>query len=234
MSRDSREEILRRIRKGLYGSTEPKNRPTKTKENLTNQEPKEITDEFLTNKKALTVQFLEEVRKISGNADFVDSENGIKDFILRFVEERGFQFFTVWDSDLLRSLNIRNTLESRGLQYASPDDKHEMAKADIGITEADFGIANSGTIVLLANERQPRTVSLIPSIHIAILKSDKIVGNINDLFAHITNLFVGVESVDNITSCMTFITGPSRTADIELNLTLGVHGPKEIYVLVLD
>ena len=108
----------------------------------------------------------------------------------------------------------------------------EMAEADIGITEADFGIADTGTMVLIANEKQPRSVSLIPPVHIAIIKSDVIVENLKDVFVLLTNTISQSGSLTNLTSCITFITGPSRTGDIELNITLGVHGPKELLVLI--
>ena len=107
-----------------------------------------------------------------------------------------------------------------------------MAEADIGITEADFGIADTGTLVLIANEKQPRSVSLIPPVHIAIIKSDLIVENLKDLFVRLTNTISQSGSLTNLTSCITFITGPSRTGDIELTITLGVHGPKELVVLI--
>lgn len=232
MSESSREEILNRIRRGLYSSNDKKTFSVKLNEDISEQNSIGIPGEFQPNNRILTDQFVEEVRKISGNANVVESEDEIRDFIIRLIEERGFSSFTIWESDLLQRLHLRDDLQNKGLKFASPNNKEEMAKADIGITEADFAIAETGTIVLTANEKQPRTVSLIPPIHIAILKSTKIAGNINDLFALLSNSISEMGSIDELTSCMTFITGPSRTADIELNLTLGVHGPKEILVLV--
>jgi len=83
--------------------------------------------------------------------------------------------------------------------------------------------------VLLTNKNQPRSVSLLPPIHLAIVQPENLVRNIRDLFVILKSK---LEEEKDITSCMTFITGPSRTADIELNLTLGVHGPKELYVVI--
>ncbi len=81
----------------------------------------------------------------------------------------------------------------------------------------------------MAGNKKPRSVSLVPPIHLALVKSDVILGNIYQLFSSLDKSFV---ENSELTSCMTFITGPSRTADIELTLTLGVHGPKELYVLI--
>ena len=233
MGKDSREEVLRQIRKGLYGSNDKKASP-KLDDDRPEQSSIRIPSEFQSSKSILTGQFIEELRKISGNAEFIENEEAIKDFILRLILDRSSNSFAIWESDLIRTLNLREALQDKGLKAAALNDKEEMAEADIGITEADFAIADSGTLVLIANERQPRSVSLIPPIHIAILKSTKIVANIHDLFAHLTNSVAEMGSINDLSSCMTFITGPSRTADIELNLTLGVHGPKEIFVLVYN
>jgi len=106
-----------------------------------------------------------------------------------------------------------------------------MANADIGITEVDYAIADTGTLVLLTDKDQPRSVSLLPPIHVAIVRPENLVRNIKDLFIILKSR---LQNSEDITSCMTFVTGPSRTADIELSLTLGVHGPKELYVLILS
>lgn len=233
MSESSREEILRRIRKGLYSPNDRK-ASAKLDDDRPDQNSIRIPSEFQSNNKILAGQFTEELRKISGNAEFIGNEEAIKDFILSLILERSFNSFAIWESDLLQRLNLRAVLEDKGLKTVAPNNKEEMGKADIGITEADFAIADSGTLVLFADERQPRSVSLIPPVHVAILKSTRIVANIHELFAHLTNSVAEMASINDLSSCMTFITGPSRTADIELNLTLGVHGPKEIFALLYN
>jgi L-lactate dehydrogenase complex protein LldG len=234
MSKDSREEILRRIRLGLYGSNDKRTYPAKFNEDQSEQNSIVIPSEFQSSSRTLKDQFIEEVRKINGNSEFMENEDGIRNFIIELVEERGFSSFAIWESDLLQRLNLREVLQNKGLKPAAGNNKEEIAGADIGITEADFAIADSGTLVLMTNERQPRSVSLIPPVHVAILESNKIVASIHELFAFLTSPVTGMHSIEDLSSCMTFITGPSRTADIELNLTLGVHGPKEIFVLVYD
>ena len=87
-------------------------------------------------------------------------------------------------------------------------------------------------MVLMANKKQPRSVSLIPPINVCIVKPEVIVQNVYDLFILVEGSLPESGSISDLTNCMTFITGPSRTADIELTLTLGVHGPKEVFALV--
>ncbi|NIT14362.1 MAG: lactate utilization protein, partial [Candidatus Dadabacteria bacterium] len=69
----------------------------------------------------------------------------------------------------------------------------------------------------------------ITPIHIAVLNKERIVGSIFDLIMRISNDYSKLSNINELSNCITLITGPSRTADIELNLTLGVHGPRELY-----
>lgn len=100
--------------------------------------------------------------------------------------------------------------------------------ADAGITTADFALADTGTLVVLASPDQHRLDSLAPAVHIALLRAEHLVANLEELFAKL----VALNAFDR-SSAITFIRGPSRTADIELTLSVGVHGPKRVYVLVL-
>jgi L-lactate dehydrogenase complex protein LldG len=104
----------------------------------------------------------------------------------------------------------------------------ELFNYDVGITMAQAAIAETGTLVLESEKERHRLVSLLPPVHVAIVRSDDICLTIGDALKHLR----GRESA--MSRAITFITGPSRTADIELTLTVGVHGPKELYVIILD
>ena len=105
----------------------------------------------------------------------------------------------------------------------------DLFNYDVGISTAQAGIAETGTLVLEAEKERHRLVSLLPAVHIAFVRSDDIYLTIGDALAALRG---GDE--DSMSRAITFITGPSRTADIELTLTVGVHGPKELYVIVID
>jgi L-lactate dehydrogenase complex protein LldG len=124
---------------------------------------------------------------------------------------------------------LSDFLKGEGLQEIKSNDKNEIAEAGMGITGTDYAIADTGTLVLLTDESRQRSVSLLPPVHVALVRKSDIVCNIRELFIILKQTLDAAQSVP---SCMTFITGPSRTADIELNLTLGVHGPKELYVII--
>jgi L-lactate dehydrogenase complex protein LldG len=101
------------------------------------------------------------------------------------------------------------------------------AVADIGITSADYVLAETGTLVMLSSRQEARLVSLLPPVHVAVVPRSRIVANLDEL---LTLLPKPAEQ----SSSMVLITGPSRTADIEQILVRGVHGPGEIYALIVN
>ena len=98
--------------------------------------------------------------------------------------------------------------------------------AAIGITSADFCLADTGTLVMLASREEARLISLLPPAHIAVVSRDRLLSGLDELLSTIP---LPAEQ----TSSMVLITGPSRTADIEQILVRGVHGPGEIHAVIL-
>jgi L-lactate dehydrogenase complex protein LldG len=96
---------------------------------------------------------------------------------------------------------------------------------DVGITTAQAAIAETGTLILDSSRERNRLVSLVPPVHIAIVDASSIFQTLGEALAF-------VHHDGNVSPAVTFVTGPSRTADIELTLTIGVHGPQELYVIV--
>ena len=101
------------------------------------------------------------------------------------------------------------------------------AAADFGITAADYALADTGTLVMLAGPHEARMISLLPPAHIAVLEKGRILTGLDELFSILPR------PADQ-TSSMVLITGPSRTADIEQILVRGVHGPGQLAVIVVD
>jgi L-lactate dehydrogenase complex protein LldG len=101
------------------------------------------------------------------------------------------------------------------------------AGADIGITSVDYALAATGSFVMISSPSEARLVSLLPPAHIAIFPRSRILANLDEL------LSILPRPADQ-TSSMVLITGPSRTADIEQILVRGVHGPGEVYAVVVD
>ena len=105
----------------------------------------------------------------------------------------------------------------------------DLFNYDVGITSAQAAIAETGTLVLEAETERHRLVSLLPPVHIAIVYARDIVWTIGEALNQLRG-----NDPKQMSRAITFITGPSRTADIELTLTVGVHGPKELHVIVIN
>lgn len=122
----------------------------------------------------------------------------------------------------------RPSVERLGLQgipwYVG---RQDLAAANIGITQADYALANTGTLVMFSEKGEGRALSLLPPIHIAVMERSRILASLDELL-------VREPDFPARSSAMVLITGPSRTADIERTLTVGVHGPGEIHVVLLD
>ena len=101
----------------------------------------------------------------------------------------------------------------------------QQATAEIGLTGCDFAIAETGSLVMFSAPGRSRTVSLLPPVHVAVVQREQLIFSMDEMFS------LAATRHRNAASC-TIITGPSRTADIELTLTLGIHGPGRVIVII--
>jgi L-lactate dehydrogenase complex protein LldG len=93
-----------------------------------------------------------------------------------------------------------------------------------GVSTALYGLADTGSVVLAASPEEPRANSLLPDVHVTLLREDRILPGLEELFAAL-----GAE----LPSALAIVTGPSRSADIEQRLAVGVHGPREVHVVLI-
>jgi L-lactate dehydrogenase complex protein LldG len=107
-----------------------------------------------------------------------------------------------------------------------------LARADLGLSGVDYVIAETGTLVLMARAGQMRGVSLLPPVHVAVARTSQVIATLADYL--LLAQAGGADPQQYLTSCVSFVTGPSRTGDIELKLTVGVHGPGELHLVLLD
>ncbi|MBI5034307.1 MAG: lactate utilization protein C [Chloroflexi bacterium] len=148
----------------------------------------------------------------------------LSDALAELVKKESVRRAVLWNTERLRRLGFVEKLRALGVDLIATDaDKHIMAQADLGITEADFALPETGTLGLLSLPTQPRSVSLLPRVHLAIIHRSAWRADLHQVFdeakAH---------------RYLIFITGPSRTSDIELIVTIGVHGPQVLYVWIID
>jgi L-lactate dehydrogenase complex protein LldG len=94
---------------------------------------------------------------------------------------------------------------------------------EVGVSRAAFGLADTGSVVLASGPDEPRARSLLPPVHVSILEADRILPGLPELFAELEGV---------LPSALAIVTGPSRSADIEQKLVMGVHGPGEVHIVI--
>ena len=145
-----------------------------------------------------------------------------------------------WRHPLIDSLNLSERLKSQGIPVYVPDPdlvdpglfRLRAQTALIGVTSADYCIAESASLVLKTRSGQPRMVSLLPSIHVAVITEDRMIESLKECYA-LVNWGPDAEK-EGLTCCMTLISGPSKTADIEAVMVHGAHGPREMIIYVIS
>ena len=131
----------------------------------------------------------------------------------------------------LRGAGIPSITIARDDSNSQQQLRNQIVASGVGLTGADYAVAETGSVVVLPRQGLSRLVSLVPPVHVAIVRPEDIVDTLDDVF-----LFRRLEYHRNggeMGSYLNFITGPSRTADIEMKLVVGVHGPKEVHLVLL-
>lgn len=127
-------------------------------------------------------------------------------------------------SPLVQAVTEPLRVQAPALRLHVDADRDELATVDAGLTAASHGIAETGTLVLADDLERARLPSLLPPLHVALLP-------VSALFSHLGEALAGLPRP--LPRAVTFVTGPSRTADIELELVVGVHGPKALHVILI-
>lgn len=142
--------------------------------------------------------------------------------------------FAEWGLDsLMKKQWPSENIEFHRWDYSKGEENIRQAeRANVGITISEFTLAESGTVVLLSDQDKGRTVSFLPATYIALIPKSTIIPRITQAAQKLREMHL---SGKKVASCINFITGPSNSADIELNLVVGVHGPvKATYIVIED
>ena len=168
-------------------------------------------------------QFRQALERLAGKFYLAASREDARAYVERALAGRGA---VASNSPYLAECGIAGLAGVQSGFTSEPELRAVSAKAPAGITSADYGLADTGTLVLFSSSSEARMISLLPPVHVAVLPRALILTGLDELFTLLPN--PAEES-----SSMLFITGPSRTADIEQILVRGVHGPGEIHVVVV-
>jgi L-lactate dehydrogenase complex protein LldG len=144
-----------------------------------------------------------------------------------------------WTHPLVERLNLTAALSELNIPlfvteskaFTDEDIRRQVIDAYIGVTSADFCMADTATLVMRTRPGQVRSVSLVPAIHMAVITLDQIIADLKELYALLR--WDPHERREGLTNCLTFISGPSKTADIEATMVHGAHGPREVHLFVI-
>lgn len=174
---------------------------------------------------SLLERFKESLEAVGGHCIVAPGEAEATETVRQIVGRLRARRIAISDSPLVGRL--LQPLET-DVELMNAPVKSDLFKCDIGITSAQWAIAETGTLALESDVERNRLASLVPPVHVAIIESERIRRTLGEVLHAID------EQGQDLSRTITFITGPSRTSDIELTLAIGVHGPAELHVIVLE
>lgn len=205
----SKEKILKKIREALSNPVPlpfPKSEGSKSV--------------FLPQQDDLEIIFAEEFTKLLGKFAFCISKSDMKLQLQKLIAEKKWENLYCVERDLLKIFE-----QDQSFVF----NKSTLADSDAAITSCKFLVARTGSIVMTSDQQSGRTVSAYAPVHICIAYINQLVYDTRDALKLLKNVYG-----NNLPSFITFAAGPSRTADIEKTLVVGVHGPKEVYLFLID
>ncbi len=195
---------------------------------------------FMPNELDPVEQFTAELRALHAHVHVCDGPENALRKLHELLEDANAQQVLTWATDELPLAGVGDMLEALGIQQADRQvhnaadrdaAQHALEPVPVCISGADAAIAESGSMLLVTGAGRGRLASLLPPMHIALLPADRVVRTLPDAFDLLRQQFG--DGVFRDHSNVSIITGPSRTADIELSLTLGVHGPRDVHAIVI-
>jgi L-lactate dehydrogenase complex protein LldG len=205
----SKENILKKIRKALSQSTPlpfPKSEGTDSVYQPLQQE--------------MAVEFAEQFSKLQGRFVFCINEQELAFQLNSLIKKQDWQKVYCVEDKLIQPF---------AAQLADRIVKTGLAHCDVSITGCEYLVARTGSIVLSAAQESGRTVSVYAPIHICIAYTNQMVYDLKEALQGVKDKYG-----NKLPSLISFATGPSRTADIEKTLVVGVHGPKEVYLFLVE
>jgi L-lactate dehydrogenase complex protein LldG len=176
----------------------------------------------------MTERFRQRLASVGGRCEIVDDEESAGRALEQLLSTLGARRVVHSDSALLDRVLPRSS--ARSFAAVGQLSREALFDCDTGVSAAQLGIAETGTVVLESSAERHRLVSLVPPVHVVLLKASDLVETMGQALAHVR----GNASSEVGSRAITFITGPSRTSDIELTLAIGVHGPQIVHVILID
>ena len=257
MKQNEQEKFLSKVRKALGADPDQKRVKPRIFKKFKTKNPDKIletinsrtTDE----KKTLLDILIKEAESLNLNIVPVKDFKTAAKRIAVLAEEKEPEWgekkqITAWRHPLIEKLDLKSILEvlKDPIPVCFTDLEHkknsgrkqndkirkQMVDSYIGVTSADYCLAETATLVMKTRPGQARSVSLLPFIHVAVIHINQIIKNLKELYTILE--YKQGEKEEGLTNCMTFISGLSKTADIEGVMIHGAHGPREVYIFVVN
>lgn len=184
----------------------------------------------------LVESFARELRALSGQVHLPENEAGVVPLLLEILHAHAAQRIIAWSEAEMGLPGLFAALAAAGITVEDsrlPADisgrKARLAALDgvpAGLSGAQGGLADTGSLVLISGPGRGRLASLLPPVHIALLPARR-------LYPAMPAFLASQPQATDQGSNLVFITGPSRTGDIEMTLSMGVHGPKEVHAIII-
>lgn len=169
----------------------------------------------------LYTRFVEEARKLACKVHEANSDSSALEIVLDILGDD--KTAHMWDAEHIPIAGLGDALAKQGVQAAAIND--EMAR--VGITGVDAALAATGSIVVMSGAGKSRQASLLPIVHVAVLKRGQIIPDLETFYKQ-TN-----RDTFRDTSNFAVISGPSKSADIAMEMIHGMHGPGELHLVIV-
>jgi L-lactate dehydrogenase complex protein LldG len=188
-------------------------------------------------------RFRREFERVGGVFHSVARRDDIAGAVTALARDKGARGVVTWHPRAL-GVDVAPALAEGGVEAhvmppaeVAPAERARLravaARADLGVTGVDLAVAETGTLVLRSGAGRPRSTSLLPPTHVAVLDPGALIESLAQLAVFLEAWHDGPPEAWQGAN-INLITGPSRTADIELTLTRGVHGPREVHALFVE
>jgi L-lactate dehydrogenase complex protein LldG len=209
-STTSKEKILKKIRKALIHKSSQEIGDVNTE-----------SDIFVNSEEPLEVQFAQNFVNVNGKFVFCENENEFLENFSGIVKDNK------WEQLFCLEPEIKSLLKKANIPFSDQED--QLKNANIGITFCECLIARTGSIVISSKQASGRRLPIYANFHVVIAYTSQLLLHVKDALK-----FIREKYNNQLPSMISTITGPSRTADIEKTLVQGAHGPKEIFVFLID
>jgi L-lactate dehydrogenase complex protein LldG len=207
----SREKVLKAVRKALIHKSEADFSAADSEAEIYNAPEEE----------SLELSFAKNFSNLTGNFIFCEKKEDFVKSISHLVAEKS------WDNIYCADNSIQGLLKQGNVPFLS--EEKDFLNCNIGITLCECLVARTGSIIVSSRLKSGRRLPVYSNIHITVANTSQLVYNLKDAFK-----FLKKKYETNFPSQVTTITGPSQTADIEKTLVKGAHGPKELFLFLID